>query len=122
MVYIDEGDGDRLSVSDRVRLAEAGMDLRLSDAMPDVLLWNGHTDRLWVIEAVTSDGEVDIHKVNQLTAFAKRCGKAGIDFTTAFRTWKDVAARQGTHQNITVGSYIWIQADGAKHLLLKSFI
>ena len=32
--------------------AKAGIQLRLEDGMPDVLLWNPQTDRLWVIEAV----------------------------------------------------------------------
>ena len=94
----------------------------LGDAMPDVLLWNPTTDRLWVIEAaVTSDGEVDHHKVNQLNNLAERSGKAGVDFTTVYRTWKEAAARQAAHQNIAVGSYIWIHADPAKHFRVESF-
>lgn len=121
VIYVDDGDGDRITDDDRVRFAEAGIELRLGDAMPDVLLWNPETDRLWVIEAVTSDGEVDLHKVNQLSGLAERCGKAGINFTTAYRTWKEAAARQGAHQNIAVGTYIWIQGDPAKHLLVQSF-
>jgi len=82
VLYIDDGDGDRITDEDKKRLTGAGITLQLGDAMPDVLLWNKKTDRLWVIEAVTSDGEVDFHKVEQLTKLAKRCGKKGIDFTT----------------------------------------
>lgn len=121
VIYVDDGDGDRITAEDRATLAEAGVTLRLEDAMPDVLLWNPTTDRLWVIEAVTSDGEVDFHKVNQLVTMARRCGKAGVDFTTTYRTWKELATRQGTHGNIAVGTYIWIQADPAKHLRVDSF-
>jgi hypothetical protein len=121
VVYVDDGDGDRITDEDRKNLARAGIELTLADAMPDVLLWNPESDRLWVIEAVTSDGEVDQHKVNQMTSLAKRCGKAGIDFTTTYRTWKEAAARQAAHQNIAVGTYIWIQADPAKHFLVESF-
>ena len=121
VIYVDDGDGDRITDVDRAALARAGIDLRLGDAMPDVLLWNPETDRLWIIEAVTSDGEVDIHKVNQLTAMAARCGKAGVDFTTSYRTWKVAATRQGTHGNVAVGSYIWIQSDPAKHFWVDSF-
>ncbi len=47
-------------------MAEAGVALTLEDAMPDALFWNPETDHLWVIEAVTSDGEVDAHKVAQM--------------------------------------------------------
>ncbi|MFT4064856.1 BsuBI/PstI family type II restriction endonuclease [Paraburkholderia sp.] len=121
VVYVDDGDGDRITNQDREVLSRAGIELWLGDAMPDVLLWNPATDRLWVIEAVTSDGEVDLHKVNQLRTLAARCGKAGIDFTTAYPTWKEVAARQGAQGNVAVGSYIWIQSDPAKHFWVGSF-
>jgi len=121
LIYVDDGDGDRITEQDRASLARAGVDLRLDDAMPDVLLWNPVSDRLWVIEAVTSDGEVDLHKVNQLTALAVRCGKQGIDFTTAYQEWKHVAARQSSHGNVAVGTFIWIQADPAKHFRVESF-
>jgi hypothetical protein len=121
VIYVDDGDGDRITQEDRARFAGAGIELRLGDGMPDVLLWNPKTDRLWVIEAVTSDGEVDLHKVNQLNRVSERSGKAGIDFTTTYRTWKEAAARQGAHQNIAINTYIWIQADPAKHFLVRSF-
>jgi hypothetical protein len=121
VLYVDDGDGDRITDKDRERFKEAGVELRLEDGMPDVFLWNPSTDKLWVIEAVTSDGEVDLHKVTSLKRVAERSGKAGIDFTTTYRTWKDAAARQGAHQNIAVSSYIWIAADPAKHLLVESF-
>lgn len=121
VIYIDDGDGDRVSEKERETLGEAGIEITLEDAMPDVLLWNPDTDWLWVIEAVTSDGEVDNHKVNQVRRLANRCGKAGVGFTTAYRTWKEAASRQGSHGNIAVGTYIWIQADPAKQLLVESY-
>ncbi len=121
VIYVDDGDGDRITVADRNRFKDAGIEITLDDGMPDVLLWDPGTDMLWVIEAVTSDGEVDLHKVTQLKRLAERSGKAGIQFTTTYRTWKDAAARQGAHQNIAVETYIWIQADPAKHLLVQSF-
>jgi len=71
VIYIDDGD----STVYKKKLAEAGITLTLADANPDVLLWNKQTDRLWVIEAVTSDGEADFHKVEQLTRLTKRCGE-----------------------------------------------
>ncbi len=121
VLYVDDSDGDRVSDAERAKLKEAGIELTLEDAMPDVLLWNPETDWLWIIEAVTSDGEVDIHKVNQLNRLAERCGKAGVGFTTTYRTWKETASRQGAHKNIAVDTYIWIQADPAKQFLVESF-
>ncbi len=121
LIYVDDGDGDRITDTDKQSLARAGINLNLGGAMPDALFWNPETNRLWVIEAVTSDGEVDIHKVNLMTDLANRHGKSGIDFTTTYLTWKEAAARQGTHGNIAIGSYIWIQADPAKHFRVESF-
>ncbi|MEQ8440550.1 MAG: BsuBI/PstI family type II restriction endonuclease [Alphaproteobacteria bacterium] len=114
VLYIDDSDGDRISDEERARMARAGITLTLEDAMPDVLLWNPDTDMLWVIEAVTSDGEVDQHKVNQVQRLRHRCGKAGVGFTTTYRTWKEAALRQGTHKNLAVDTYLWVQEDPAK--------
>lgn len=118
-LYIDDSDGDRISDDERAKMADAGIELRLEDAMPDALLWNPETDLLWVIEAVTSDGEVDLHKVAQMTRLAERCGKAGIGFTTTYRTWKEAAGRQSAHTNLAVNSYMWIQADPAKQFKVE---
>lgn len=114
LLYIDDADGDRVSDEERAKMAAAGVELTLEDAMPDALLWNPETDHLWVIEAVTSDGEVDAHKVAQMNRLAQRCGKSGVGFTTTYRTWKEAAARQGAHQNIAYDTFIWIQGDPAK--------
>lgn len=116
LLYVDDSDGDRISDVERAKMKAAGVELTLEDAMPDALLWNPKTDYLWVIEAVTSDGEVDAHKVTQLHRLAERCGKSGVGFTTTYRTWKEAAARQGKHQNIAYDTFIWIQGDPAKQL------
>lgn len=118
VLYVDDSDGDRISAAERTAMERAGAVLTLDDPMPDALLWNPETDHLWVIEAVTSDGEVDAHKVVGMKRFAERCGKTGVGFTTTYRTWKEAAARQGAHRNIAVATYIWIQADPAKQMLI----
>lgn len=121
VLYVDDADGDRVSDGEREKLYGSGIEITLDDAMPDVLLWNRRTDALWVIEAVTSDGEVDHHKVAQVRAFAKRNGKEEVGFTTAYPTWKLAAQRQGKHKNIAPGTYIWIREDAAKQFLAESF-
>lgn len=121
VLYVDDADGDRIEETDRRNFYRAGIDIDLADSMPDVLLWNPRTDWLWVIEAVTSDGEVDHHKVANLIALAQRCGKAGIGFTTTYLTWKSAAARQGRYKNIAPGTYIWIQEDPSKQFLAETF-
>ena len=117
VIYIDDGDGDRVTEKQRAELTAAGVTLNLGDAMPDILLWNPITDSLWVIEAVTSDGEVDFHKLRRLTALAERSKKASIGFTTAYPTWRTAAVRQSRHKNLPPGTYLWIMEDPAKHFL-----
>ncbi len=119
VLYVDDSDGDRISDEERGKMQAAGVQLTLDDAMPDVLLWNQRTDHLWVIEAVTSDGEVDMHKVAQMQRLAVRCGKSGIGFTTTYRTWKEAAARQARYTNIALDTYIWIQGDPAKQFKVE---
>ncbi len=121
VIYVDEADGDRVSEPERQNLYRAGINLKPDDAIPDVLLWNPETDHLWVIEAVTSDGEVDQHKVAQMTMLAERSGKSGVGFTTAYQTWSTAARRQGKHKNIAPGTYIWISEDPSKHYLAEAF-
>ncbi len=121
ILYVDDGDGDRITKEDCVRLEGAGIAISLADAMPDVLLWDRDTNKLWVIEAVTSDGEVDEQKMFSLRKFAEKHGKSGIGFTTVYRTWRETAARQGKHKNIAPGSYVWILEDPSKHFLAEAF-
>lgn len=117
LIYVDDGDGDRITQAQREILAQAGIEITLSDAIPDLLLWNQTADALWVVEAVTSDGEVDLHKLRQLTILANRAGKAKINFTTAYQTWKAAAVRQGRYKNLPPGTYLWIMEDPTKHFL-----
>ena len=121
VLYIDATDGQRVTPEQEQAMQKAGIAIKLGDSMPDILLWNQRTDKLWVVEAVTSDGEVDRHKVESLTRLAERSQKKGIGFTTAYMTWKDAASRQGKHKNIAPGTYIWIREDGAKQFSVETF-
>lgn len=119
VVYIDDGDGDRITDEQKAVLTRAGLSLKLDDAMPDVLLWNPETNKLWVIEAVTSDGEVDNHKKSSLTEFAERNGKAGVGFTTTYPTWKKTAERQTQLKNLADDTFLWIQEDASRNIHIK---
>jgi hypothetical protein len=121
ILYIDATDGQRVTPEQERALQKAGITIQLGDSMPDILLWNQKTATLWVVEAVTSDGEVDLHKVESLTRLAERSEKKGIGFTTAYMTWREAAARQGKHKNIAPGTYIWIREDGAKQFSVETF-
>lgn len=121
IIYVDDADGDRISEKERAKMARAGVELTLDDAMPDVLLWNPQSDQLWVIEAVTSDGEVDFHKVEALQRLCTRSKKSGVGFTTVYETWKRTAARQAAHKNLAINSFLWILEDPAKHFRVESY-
>jgi len=122
VLYIDDRDGDRIPDEAQKRLDDAGIELRLGDAMPDVLLWRPGTTSFWAIEAVTSDGEVDLHKVSQVEKCLQRTMEDPVvGFTTAYRTWRDVARRQGKHKNLAPESYLWIQEDPSRHFLVETF-
>jgi hypothetical protein len=118
VIYIDDGDGDRVTVEQQEVLSNANVSISIHDAMPDVLLWNKEDDSLWVIEAVTSDGEVDIHKMQSLLAFSERNGKSKIGFTTTYPTWKKAAERQSACKNLADGSYMWIHEDASRNILI----
>ena len=122
LLYVDESDGERVPPDARNRLAQAGLELRAEDPFPDVLLWRPGTHEFWVIEAVTSDGEVDPHKVRQIESFIRRgMPDAKIGYTTAYPTWKDAARRQSANQNLAPGSYVWIMEDASKVYHVESF-
>lgn len=120
IVYIDDGDGDRITEKQRKKLSEAGLTLTLNDSMPDVLLWNRIKDSLWVIEAVTSDGEVDNHKKSQMTDYCIRHKKKSIGFTTTYPSWKKFSERQSTLKNIADSTYVWIREDASKNIYFSS--
>lgn len=91
-VYTDLADGDRISEEQREALRAAGLEPTLADPSPDALLWN--EDAFWVIEAVTSDGEVDLTKVEAMRRMIARRGRpVRVGFTTAYRTWRDAGRR-----------------------------
>ncbi len=119
IVYVDDGDGDRITEEQLKILNDAGLSLTLHDSMPDVLLINPSTNHLWVIEAVTSDGEVDIHKKQSLEGFACRNNKTGVGFTTTYPTWKKAAERQSLLKNLADKSYLWIREDPSRNILIQ---
>ncbi len=122
ILYVDAGDGDRVPADARAKLASVGLELALGDPMPDVLLVNREQMSFWIVEAVTSDGEVDLYKVEQASSFVGRSHpEATVGFTTAYRTWRDTAARQSQHKNLAPGTYLWILEDSSKQFLVETF-
>ena len=120
VVYTDTSDGDRVTAKEREALRLAGVSLGLSDPMPDVILWDPPADRFWIIEAVTSDGEVDLQKLAAVRKWAERHSKILAGCTTAYATWKAAAVRQGKHKNLAPGTYLWILEDAGRQYRVQT--
>lgn len=119
-VYTDLADGDRISEEQLEALGAAGLEPTLADPSPDALLWNREEDAFWVIEAVTSDGEVDLTKVDAVRRMIARRGRpVRVGFTTAYRTWRDAGRRQERVKNLAPGSYVWIQSDTGRQFKVE---
>jgi len=121
VVFIDVGDGTRVTDDDERDLSAAGLTIQRGDAMPDVLLWNPQTNALWVIEAVVSDGEVDFHKMERMNDYCERHNKSEISYTTVYENWSRCGIRQNSNRNIQPNTYIWIRDDPSKHYLCTSY-
>lgn len=111
VLFTDSADGDRVSAAEQVALKRAGVALGIDDPMPDLILWDEKSDQFWIIEAVTSDGEVDLHKQSAVQRWASRYAKYLAGCTTAYSTWKAAASRQGRYKNLAPNSYLWIRED-----------
>jgi hypothetical protein len=119
VLYVDDSDGERMPPAVRRRLEQLGLSLDLGDAWPDVLLWNERSSELWVIEAVTSDGEVDQTKVDSVLRMARRAGIKETRFTTVYPTWKLAAQRQQRVKNLAAGTMFWIVEDPTREFLVS---
>lgn len=115
-VFKDADNGDRITKNEKLLLNEYGIVFgKLNDVWPDAILFNPKTNSLWFIEAVTSDGEVDNHKLN---GFKRICTNSNKNFggcTTTYFTIKRFYERQNSQNNLAPGSYFWIKEFPEKH-------
>lgn len=110
-VYVDSDDGDRVTADEKAKLAEVGIALNPSDPFPDLMFFDRKSMRLWCIEAVTSDGEVDEHKVRGVRRLCEQSGCELAGLTTAYLSRKDWLRRQKQHQNLAMNTFIWTADD-----------
>ena len=107
-VFVDVADGKRITDEYRRLLDEHGLSLELSDTLPDAILADGRARRVIGIEAVTSDGEFDSHRITRFEAWAQKHGYAVVAAVTAYPNYKVFAGRQTKNNNIAYDSYVWI--------------
>ncbi|MBU3010183.1 hypothetical protein KO506_02090 [Polaribacter vadi] len=119
LVYKDDSDGDRISEEEKKLMESYGISLGIEDAFPDAIFINPKTKELWFIEAVTSDGEVDEHKMSSLNNI---CAKSNLNFggaTTTYLNWKDFARRQSSNKNLADKSKVWLFEDPQKEFIVN---
>ncbi|RYY39027.1 MAG: hypothetical protein EOO08_12180 [Chitinophagaceae bacterium] len=121
LVYKDDSDGDRVSKEERELMDKYGIKLGKEDAYPDAILFNPQLDSLYFIEAVTSDGEVDEHKIKGLAKICEKSNKKFAGSTTTYLTWKDFYVRQTANRNLANGSKVWIAEDPQKHMIIEHY-
>lgn len=119
-VFKDADDGNRITEEELSALKKFNIVFgSLDDVWPDAILYNEENDSLWFIEAVTSDGEVDIHKLKGLKKICERSKKKFGGCTTTYYSWKKLSERQKTNNNLAPGSYVWIKECPEKQLLVQ---
>jgi hypothetical protein len=114
VVCIDDSDGRRLAAKWEQRLDQLNLKPDLSSRWPDVILANPQSRQVWFVDAVTSDGEIDTVRKEELETWSAERGWSVAGYTTAYECWADAARRQGTQKNLAVGTTIWIAEDGGK--------
>lgn len=112
--FKDDSDGDRVTQLELDKLNSCGIKLGIGDSWPDVILFNPKENKLWFVEAVTSDGEVDQHKLKGLFHICEKSNKEFGGATTTYKTWSDFSKRQKTFKNLAMKSYVWIEEDPVK--------
>lgn len=122
LIFVDDDDGNRIRDEWRDKLEEAGIELTLDDRFPDAILWSRERDDFLILDAVTSDGEVDEIRMSDIQESFARQGKRVRHFATAYATWKRVAERQAQVKNLARGSLLWIAEDGGKYLEVNSVV
>lgn len=119
-IFKDADNGDRITDNEKKLLDECGIVFgKLDDVWPDAILYNQQTNSLWFIEAVTSDGEVDNHKLKGFQRICDNSNKVFGGCTTTYFTLKRFYERQSSQNNLAQGSYVWIKELSEKHIYIN---
>ena len=67
------------------------------------------------VHELTSNQLDDNHKYEGLLRICENSGKIFAGCTTTYETWKKLASRQQSENNLSVNSYVWIRETPDKH-------
>jgi BsuBI/PstI restriction endonuclease domain/BsuBI/PstI restriction endonuclease HTH domain len=93
-------------------LAHLGVELDKHGKLPDVMIYNGEKNWLFLIESVTSHGPVDHKRYGELSALFSKCN-AGLVYVSAFPDSKTYAKYSSV---IAWETEVWI-ADAPTHMI-----
>lgn len=111
--------GDKVYVVDAATLAKLGMAIDQRSLLPDAVIIDiGVTPaRVWVVEAVATDGPVTESRRADLLAWAQdqRIDPATCEFLSAFLSRNHAAARRRL-KDLAVGTYAWYLDEPTREL------
>ena len=105
LVFVDDADEDRVQ-------GQWKRALRVADssptwlAWPDAILVRDSDKSIWFVDAVTSDGEIDTTRHDEIDDWAKQRGYTPRGYTTAYATWQRAGQRQARMKNLAVDTTI----------------
>lgn len=120
LVFVDDADGNRIGEKWQVKLEAFDLMPDLSSRWPDAILVKGQ--EVWFVDAVTTDGEIDEVRKQDLERWVAQKGFTVAGHTTAYENWKRAGARQSTMKNLAVGSTFWIAEDGGKLFVVEPLV
>jgi hypothetical protein len=120
LVFIDDADEERVKDEWKKELEPRGLLPDLDSLWPDAILVRDADTSLWLIDAVTTDGEIDETRRAELEDWASARGYRVAGYTTAYETWKRTASRQAKVKNLATGTSVWIAEDGGKVFAVES--
>lgn len=115
--------GDKVYLADGAQLAALGIEIDLTNLLPDALLIDtgGADTDFWIIEAVYSDGEINEPRKKLLLAWAAKQGIPAerCQFLTAFESRNAGPARRRL-KDLADGTYAWFLAEPDQELLWRT--
>lgn len=115
--------GDKKAYVDERRLAAVGINVNVSDLLPDALIVDmGHRPaEFWIIEAVATGGPVDERRKQNFIEWAQtqRIRPEQLRFLNAFISRNDSAAKKHL-MDLAVGTYAWYLDEPTRELAWNS--
>lgn len=115
--------GDKKAYVDERRLSVAGININVSDLLPDALIvdMGFRPAEFWIIEAVATGGPVDERRKERFIEWAKtqRINPEQLRFLNAFISRNDAAAKRHL-MDLAVGTYAWYLDEPTRELAWSS--